>query len=141
MQPHGVHVPDSPSAHGIEPPIMTQLRDAGYALVLDEQQVKGRRFDFVAYTPDQTGRLKPHAVVEVKHVKRALLREQALGTLAYARELLGTERHYYVEDNHWFLADSGLRRFEPIARPEPVDRRDGIVADDSLLDQLLSRTL
>ena len=134
-------MPDNNSTREIEQSIMTQLHDAGYALVLDEQQANGRRFDFVAYAPDRAGRLKPHAVVEVKAVKRAVLREQALDTLAYARELLGTERHYYVEGDQWFLADAGLRQFTPIARPELVDSRNGIVADDSLLDQLLSRTL
>jgi DNA-binding sugar fermentation-stimulating protein len=87
MQPHGVHVPDSNSARKIERSIMRQLHDAGYALVLDEQQAHNRRFDFVTYAPDRTGRLKPHAVVEVKTVKRAALREQALDTLAYARSM------------------------------------------------------
>lgn len=134
-------MPDRNSAREIEQSIMGQLHEAGYDFVLEEQHANDRRFDFVAYAPDRAGRLKPHAVVEVKHVSRPGLQERALDTLAYARELLGTEKHYYVEGGRWFLADAGLRHFAPIVRPESVDSHDGVVADDSLLDQLLSRML
>ncbi len=132
---------DRNSASVSEQSVMRQLQEVGYHLILSEQRVNDREFDFVAYAPDRAGKLKPHAVVEVKRVSGRGVREHALGTLAYARDLLGTEKHYLVEDDRWFLADAGLRQFTSVTGPQPPGRDDGIVADDALLDQLLSRTL
>jgi hypothetical protein len=49
---------------------MDQLQAVGYGLVLPEQQSHDRRIDFVAYVPDQAGKLRPHAVVEVDDAGR-----------------------------------------------------------------------
>lgn len=124
--------------------IADQLREAGFPLVVVEPARRGTkdrlRPDIVAYEA-VNGELTATTVVEIKpHAQEPAMPASQLAQLAYAREALGTTRHYLVIGDEWFQADDALIETYPTRIPAPMSATPPVVrvADQHLIDDLVA---
>jgi hypothetical protein len=102
--------------------VETVLRDVGYPLVRRAVPVTPGssrfRLDVVAWGPDPSGELVPQVAVEIKRHSGPEALPNALRQLAIARDVLGTNRHYVVLADRWYVADAGLINAAQVDGPE-----------------------
>ena len=126
--------------------VETVLRDVGYPLVRRAVPVTPGssrfRLDVVAWGPDPSGELVPQVAVEMKRHSGPKALPDALRQLAIARDVLGTNRHYVVLADRWYVADAGLINAAQVDGPEPpANSGPARLTDARLVADLLSRRL
>lgn len=108
--------------------VQRQLEDAGFFVASQVEHVgKGARLhaDFIAYSPDDDGVLKPELVVEVKAGSGRLDRGSALAQLSKYAVAFDAPRAYFY-DGSWYEADPSFTEAHATVPPRPNRRADGV---------------